>query len=322
MTRLRVLFFVTAWCCITVAAAAQPTETSVQPAGKSEAMPGNDDDAQKVGSLFLHMCVDHFGRGEFTWAEQACSQALVANPREVDAYKLRGYIYLVGHRFVEAAADFRAALRLRPSDDQVIAGYGQSLSGMGKFPAAEAQFRKALAMSPQRAPYWNGLCWALAGDGQKLQEALSSCNHALSLMPGAAGTLNSRAMVYLRMKRFPLAIMDYSASLDVQQDQASAWFGRGLAHLNLGKLEGASDILEARRRDPGIDGLFVQMGVLPANCSQATGGKANTKSACPPGFPLVQSDRSGAYMAVSLHADPDQELASAMQAFERGLKRK
>jgi tetratricopeptide (TPR) repeat protein len=285
-------------------------------------LPGSDGDTQKAGSLFLHMCVNHFGRGELTWAEQACSRALVANPREADAYKLRGYIYLVGHRFEQAAEDFRAALRLKPHDDQEIAGYGQSLSGMGKFPAAAAQFRKALAIAPQRAPYWNGLCWALAGEGHGLREALNSCNQALSLVPGAAGTLNSRAMVYLHMKRFSLAIADYSASLEVQQDQASAWFGRGLAHLSLGKAVGASDILDARRRDPGIDGLFVQMGVLPANCSQATNGEAKGKSACPPGFPPAQSGRSGAYMTVSLHADPDQELASAMQPAEGDLQRK
>jgi tetratricopeptide (TPR) repeat protein len=322
MTRAWVISCVVAWCWVTVVAPAQPAEISAQAAGKSEALPGGDGDAQKVGSLFLHMCVNHFGRGELTWAEQACSRALVANPREVDAYKLRGYIYLVGHRFVQAAEDFRAALRLRPNDDQEIAGYGQSLSGMGKFSAAAAQFRKALAIAPQRAPYWNGLCWALAGDGHRLQQALNSCNQALSLVPGAAGTLNSRAMVYLHMKRFYLAIADYSASLKVQQDQASAWFGRGLAHLNLGKVEGASDILEARRRDPGIDGLFVQMGVLPANCPQAADGKASAKSACPPGFPPAQSDRSGAYRTVSLHADPDQELASAMETVERGLGRK
>jgi len=322
MARISFISFLIVCCCLTPVAAAQPTATSVQPAGKSEALPGGDGDAQKVGSLFLHMCVNHFSRGNLVWAEQACSRALVANPREVEAYKLRGYIYLVGHRFVEAAEDFRAALRLRPKDDQEIAGYGQSLSGMGKFPAAADQFRKALALAPQRAPYWNGLCWALAGDGHRLQEALDSCNQALSLMPAAAGTLNSRAMVYLHMKRFSLAIADYSASLEVQQDQASAWFGRGLAHLHLGKMEGASDILEARRRDAGIDSLFVQMGVLPANCSQATDDKAKAKPACPLGFPPAQSGRPGAYMTASLHADPDQELAWAIQAVDGGLQRK
>ena len=208
------------------------------------------------------------------------------------------------------------ALRLRPGDDQEIAGYGQSLSGQGKFSAAAGQFRKALAMAPQRAAYWNGLCWALAGNGQRLGEALDTCNRALSLMPGAAGTLNSRAMVYLRMKRFPLAIADYSVSLNVQSEQASALFGRGLARLNLGEMEGASDIVEARHRDPDVDGLFVQMKALAAHCVQS--GKPD----CPSGFPPKPETKPGAYQVALLHADPDQELAAAMQVVDKDLNRK
>ena len=54
-----------------------------------------------MGTLFLAMCMDHFVHGQLTWAQQSCSQAIEANPREVDAYKLRGYVYLMGHRFVD-----------------------------------------------------------------------------------------------------------------------------------------------------------------------------------------------------------------------------
>jgi Flp pilus assembly protein TadD len=309
MIRFRLLPFAAIWFIMTAAVAAQPTAASMHPGEKFQSSPSlGAQDAQKVGSLFLAMCMNHFVHGELTWAEQSCRQAIEANPREVDAYKLRGYVYLLGHRFEQAAQDFRVALRLRPADSQEIAGYGQSMSGMGKFSDAAGQFRKALSMSPRYAAYWNGLCWALAGEGRQLDKALDACNEALSLVPGAAGTLNSRAMVYLLTRRYPLAVADYTASLAVQPDQASAWFGRGLARLNLRDVEGASDISEARHRDPEVDGLFVQMKALAAHCVQSG------KSDCPSGFPPKPEARPGAYQVALLHADPDQELAAGIRS--------
>jgi hypothetical protein len=113
-------------------------------------------------------------------------------------------------------------------------------------------------------------------------------------------------MVYLLTQRSGLAIADYTASLAVQPDQASAWFGRGLARLKLGEAAGASDIAEARHRDPGVDSIFVQMKALPARCPQLG------RPACPHGFPPRQETKPGAYVVARLHADPDQELAAAV----------
>jgi tetratricopeptide (TPR) repeat protein len=304
MSRTRLLPLIAFWLCIAGAAGAQTLGVSVHP-GKGT---GNRPDSEKVGSLFMAMCLNHFMDGKLDWAEQACSQAIEADPSAADAYKVRGYVRLMGHRFERASGDFRAALQLKPTDDQNVAGYGESLSGLGHFSDAVVQFRKALRLAPQRAAYWNGLCWALAGEGRQLPTALNACNRALSLAPGAAGILNSRAMVYLHLRRYPLAVADYAASLEVQSDQASAWFGRGLARLFLREKQGLLDIAEARRRDAGVDALFVQMGVLPSHCLKAAGLD------CPRGFPLLPEVRPGAYQVARLHADADQQLFLAFKA--------
>jgi tetratricopeptide (TPR) repeat protein len=290
-------------------AEARPLGVSVRPQGETEpSAPAKDLD--KAAGLFMAMCLDHFMHGKLEWARQACSQAIEANPQSADAYKVRGYVYLMSHEFESAARDFKAALQLSPNDDQNIAGYGQSLSGLGRFADAVSQFRRALSLAPNRAAYWNGLCWALAGEGRKLDRALDSCNRAMALAPGAAGILNSRAMVYLHLRHFPLAIADYTASLKVEADQASAWFGRGLARLSLGMKMGSLDIVEAWRRDPEVDKLFVQMGVLPAHC--LTAGTPG----CLPGFPVRPERPLGGYQAVVLHADADQELFKAITGSE------
>jgi len=285
--------------------AARPTAVSLPP--KQDKLPapllGDRLGGEKSGNLFVAFCLDQLTRGNLARAEEACGHALEVNPRDADAYKLRGYAYLLEHRFERAAADFRAALRLKPGDDNDLAGYGQSLSGLGQYTAAAGQFRKALAVSPQKAAYWNGLCWAQAGSGRRLGQALTACNRALAIEPGAPGALNSRGLVFLRMKRFSASIADYSVSLRARPQQASAWFGRGLARLSAGETAGAADITDARRRDNAIDSMFIAMGVLPARCDLLGVPK------CPPGFPPNLQKMPGAFMTVSYTYDPGDALA-------------
>ena len=74
----------------------------------------------------MAMCLDHFMHGKLDWAGPACGQAVEADPHLADAYKLRAYVRLIRHRFERASDDFRAALQLKPKDDQNIAGYHQA----------------------------------------------------------------------------------------------------------------------------------------------------------------------------------------------------
>ncbi len=266
------------------AAMAQPIAASGPP--RTQELPAPElaepDVPESFPKLPLLTCLGNMLKGETLQAVKFCSAALDLNPKEHDAYKLRGYAYLTDHHFERAHADFRAALELKPNDDEDRAGLAQSLSGQGLFSQAVTHYRRAVALAPQKAPYWSALCWARAGTGRQLDQALSECNRALRLQPGAAAALNSRGLVFLRMKRFSRAISDYDAALTAGPRQASARFGRGLARLHSGQeQDGAADIVEARRNDPDIDSLFRLLGVLTPECAS---GKSGT--ACPSGFPL------------------------------------
>jgi tetratricopeptide (TPR) repeat protein len=232
----------------------------------------------RAGRL-LASCLVRFALGDLKGAEGACSEAIALDPGRADAFKLRAYAYLLEQRYERANADFRAAMRLKPADDQAVAGYAQSLSDMGRYSTAVTQFHKALALAPEKAAYWNGLCWSQAATGKRLGEALTACNKALRIEPEAAAAYNSRGLVHLRMQKFTTAIADYSRALQLSPDQSSARFGLGLARLSRGDRAGASDIRQARRSEPDIDRLFIGMGVLPERCGAAA------VELCPPGFP-------------------------------------
>jgi tetratricopeptide (TPR) repeat protein len=262
------------------AAQARPMPVSLPPGESGRPAPQLQNGIAAPDDFALLDCLGGLVVGDTSRAVKSCSDALAHNPREHDAYKLRGYAYLTEHRFERAGADFQAALRLRPRDDQDRAGLAQSFSGQGLFDRAVAEYRVAVTLAPNKSPYWSALCWARAGTGRQLNTALAECNRALSLQPGAAAALNSRGLVNLRLKKLDAAISDYNAALAAGPLQASARFGRGLARLSAHMTAlGARDIVEARRRDPDMDRLFVVLGVLSAKC-----GYEHT--ACPSGFPL------------------------------------
>ena len=242
---------------------------------------------------FMASCLVRFALGDLKGAEAACGEAIALDPKRADAFKLRGYAYLVEQRYERANADFRTAIRLKPSDDQAVGGYAQSLSDMGRYSFAADQFHKALVLAPEKAVYWNGLCWSQAAAGKGLQEALAACNKALRIEPDAAGAYNSRGLVQLRLQRFAKAIEDYSHSLRLSTDQPSARFGLGLARLRKGDKAGAGDIRQARQLEPGIDQLFVGMGLLPEHCD--VGDKR-----CPAGFPSASAEDMAVPLIVKL----------------------
>jgi tetratricopeptide (TPR) repeat protein len=266
---------------------------------------------QENAGARLASCLVRFALGDLKGAEKACDEVIALDPARADAFKLRAYVYLVEQRYERANADFHAAMRLKPEDDQAVAGYAQSLSDMGQYSAAVAQFHKALALAPEKPAYWNGLCWSQAATGTGLKEALTACNKALRIEPEAAAAYNSRGLVQLRMQRFATAISDYTRALQLSPDQASARFGLGLAKLFKGEWSGAQDIRHARQLDPRIDRLFVGMGVLPELCG------AVAARLCPPGFPPAAASSTADPVIAKLQEPRRQEIMRMAGLFPR-----
>jgi Flp pilus assembly protein TadD len=310
----RALSFLAALLLIAVAPAqSAPRAISLQP--HEERLPGpllkRGSPGQGTAGGFLAACLVRFALGDLKGAEETCGEAITLDPARADAFKLRGYVYLLEQRYEHANADFGTAMRLKPSDDQAVAGYAQSLSDMGRYAAAVAEFRKALALAPEKPAYWNSLCWSQAATGKELHEALTACNNALRIEPEAAAAYNSRGLVHLRMQRFVTAIADYNHALRLSSEQPSARFGLGLAKLFGGDRAGARDIRQARQSEPGIDRLFIGMGVLPDRCG------ALAKKSCPSGFPSAPTPSRGNPLIVKLQEPKRQEIVRMAGLFPR-----
>jgi tetratricopeptide (TPR) repeat protein len=146
----------------------------------------------------------------------------------------------------------------------VFSNRGNARTDSGDIEMAVADFDAAIKLKPDLAEAFNGRCWAFAVQGRKLDDALRDCNEALRLEPGNADTLDSRAFVYLRQRQYAKAIADYSVALAGKPDEASSLYGRGLARAKLGlSTDAATDIAQAKAKDPKIADTFAAMGLTP-----------------------------------------------------------
>jgi len=260
----------------TAAIAAPAPPATLSPSGRG-APAAKAPDARIAGLpdsqlLRAFVCVDHVLAFQTAAAEQECGKLIAALPADPLGYKYRGIAYLLDHRFERAEDDFRAAVRLDPKDAENQAGYAQALTGQGRYREAIGRLDVALKLAPRDVRFWNARCWARAAEGTRLAAAMADCERAQRLAPNYGATFDSVGLVRLRQHQNVQAVAAYSRSLDLAPGRPTAYFGRGLAELNLGQdKEGRQDVREARKRDGEIDDLFLMMGVLSPGCREASG---------------------------------------------------
>src|SRR5277367_4314735 len=108
------------------------------------------------GDLF-RTAFAHFQAGRLGEAEQACRQALQADPHHVASLLLLGLIADRAGHSQAALALFDQTLALSPDFAQAHCSRGMTLGGLGRLEEAEQAFRRSLALKPGQAEAWFGL---------------------------------------------------------------------------------------------------------------------------------------------------------------------
>jgi len=120
-----------------------------------------------------------------------------------------------------------------------------------------AEARAAAAGDPGAL---NNICWGLALENLDLEGALGDCEAALELAPNAAGTMDSRGMVLLRLGRFEEALSQYDEALLIAPELAPSLYGRGMVKRALGRQsEGQADMDRAVALDPSVSESFANV---------------------------------------------------------------
>lgn len=165
--------------------------------------------------------------------------------------------------FVSAIATLSSALEKTPKDAGRLTRRGIAYFRSGDVKRAEIDFADARAKATE-AGTLNLICWSKATEGVGLESALADCNAALGKMPDKAAFLDSRGLVLLRLGRLDDAIADYDKAVVQNPKSSSSLFGRAVAWARKGNKEKSdADVAAALKINPDIRKTFEDYGVKP-----------------------------------------------------------
>jgi tetratricopeptide (TPR) repeat protein len=133
---------------------------------------------------------------------------LSGKPSDLEVYRALTTIYTRQNKWKDAAESLKQVDKLSHSkDDHLYAMFlrGTLLDRQGKTNAAEAEFRKALALDPNNSLTLNYLGYMLADHNQKLEEALAMIKKAVKLDPQNYAYLDSLGWAYFKLGQYAKA---------------------------------------------------------------------------------------------------------------------
>lgn len=236
------------------------------------------------------------GIGNYRAAVADLDQVIAKEP-SIEMYLQRAYVHdMLGDR-AKALADAERARQLDPSNqgatarlawlkaengdlpggvallDQRIALGGEQKRAarqdkaalIGEFgDAADAVklYDAMIAEKPGSPNLLNGRCWIKGTRSVMLDTALKDCTSAIELSDSTLAALDSRAMVWYRMGRYPEALADLDAVLAAEPDMASSRYLRAAVLKAMKRdTDAVADLTMARRVAPQIDRQYARFGI-------------------------------------------------------------
>ena len=130
------------------------------------------------------------------------------------------------HRYADAEAAYREALRLDSGYHVAHYGLGCVFRNTGRLPEAVTAYREAIRLNPGNFYVYNSL-GAVLRDAKRYVEAEAVFREAVRLNPGNFHGYNGLGTVLYEMKRYPEAEAAYREAIRALPDNAYAYTGLG-----------------------------------------------------------------------------------------------
>lgn len=183
-----------------------------------------------------------------------------ADPKDADAAMQLGNAYRADNRFIEAADAYTQALAADPeaadADWRVYYFRGVSLERSKRWPEAERDFRKALAINPEQPQVLNYLGYSWVDQGLNLDEGLDFIKQAVEARPNDGYIIDSLGWAYYRLGRFDEAVTALENAVQLRAEDPVINDHLGDAYWRVGrKREAMFQWAHARDLDPEPDEL-------------------------------------------------------------------
>ena len=168
---------------------------------QADLMTASDEPEQRRRArLRLELASAYFEQGQIKVALDEIKQSLVIDPAFVEAYNLRGLVYMRLNEMPLAEDSFRRAQNINPHDASVAHNYGWLLCQQARYSEAIQLFGQAIAnpgyTGKAKTLMAQGVCQISAG---QLSEAEQSLRHSYELDAGNPVTgYNLASLLYKR----------------------------------------------------------------------------------------------------------------------------
>jgi type IV pilus assembly protein PilF len=150
--------------------------------------------------LRLELAAGYFEQNQTKVALDEIKQSLINDPTFIDAYNMRGLVYLRLNNLTLAEESFQRALSFNPREPDVAHNYGYLLCQQARYDSAFKMFAEALTNSEYKGKAKTlmtlGVCQVRAG---RLKEADASLTQSFELDAGNPATsYNLASLLYQR----------------------------------------------------------------------------------------------------------------------------
>ena len=121
--------------------------------------------------------------------------AVLADPKNHDAWAALGNEYFDSHQFQKAIDAYGKALTLKPGDPNILTDQGVMYRQLGQFDKAIANFQKANKLDPTHVQSIFNIGVVYANDLHKPDEAAKAWNKVLTTAPNSDQAAQARQML-------------------------------------------------------------------------------------------------------------------------------
>lgn len=147
-------------------------------AGKSDLVTESDEpESRRRARLRLELASGYFEQGQTNVALDELKQALIADPTYVEAYNLRGLVYMRLNDLPLAEDSFKRALAINPRDADVAHNYGWFLCQQARYAESTRLFGQAIGNptypGQAKSLMAQGICQVRAGQRAEAEQSLT-----------------------------------------------------------------------------------------------------------------------------------------------------
>ena len=183
-------------------------------------------------------------REKLVEAEAEYRKAVEIRPDFAPAHSNLGYVLMDRGQAGEAEAECRKAIELQPDSVSAHNNLGYVLREQGRLDAAEAEYSKTLELRPNFANGHNGL-GNVFGDRGRLEAAEAEYRKAIEIRPNYAQPHKNLGALLANRDRFETAEAEYRKALEFRPNYTPAHRGLGMVLTEQGRF---AEALEAARR--------------------------------------------------------------------------